>query len=121
MRLLRAAFARFFKLLPVSPSERELEGVGERVQRSLPTNFAIVALNGLCFPTAGRILGAGLLLTWFVSDLSDSAFLVGLIVPIQYGFALLAQPLVAGWLTAEPHRAPYYTAQSLIRAALIPE
>jgi MFS family permease len=118
MRLLRAAFAAFFKLLPVSPSETELEGAGERVRRSLPANFAIIALNGLCFPTAGRILGAGLLLTWFVSDLSDSAFLVGLIVPIQYGLALVAQPLVAEWLTAKPRRALFYTTQSLVRATL---
>jgi hypothetical protein len=117
VRFLRAAFAAFFRLLPVSPSEGDLEGAGERVRRSLPANFAVVALNGLCFPTAGRILGAGLLLTWFVSDLSDSAFLVGLIAPIQYGLALVAQPLVAGWLTAKPRRAPYYTAQSLVRAA----
>ena len=118
MRFLRAAFAAFFRLLPVSPSEDDLEGAGGRERQTLPANFAAIALNGLCFPTAGRILGAGLLLTWFVSDLSDSAFLVGLIVPIQYGLALVAQPLVAGWLTAKRRRAPYYTAQSLVRAAL---
>jgi MFS family permease len=117
LHFFRAAFAAFFKLLPVRPSGGELEGAGERIRRSLPANFAAIALNGLCFPVAGRVLGAGLLLTWFVSDLSDSAFLVGLVVPIQYGLALVAQPLVAEWLTAKPRRAPYYTAQSLVRAA----
>ena len=118
MRFFRAVFATLFKLLPVRPSASELEGASDRVRRSLPANFASIALNGLCFPVAGRILGAGLLLTWFVSDLSDSAFLVGLVVPIQYGLALVAQPLVAQWLTAKPRRAPYYTAQSLARGAL---
>lgn len=45
-----------------------MAGVSDRVQRSVPANFSAIALNGLCFPAAGRILGAGLLLTWFVSS-----------------------------------------------------
>jgi MFS family permease len=113
-----AILAAVFRLLPVGVSDGDLAGADEEVRRGLPSNFAAVALNGLCFPTAGRILGAGLLLTWFVSDLTASAFWVGLIVPIQYGLALAAQPVVAEWLTGKPRRAPYYTAQSLFRAAL---
>ena len=46
MRLFRAAFATLFGLLPVRPSEGELEGVSERVRRSLPSNFAAVAAGG---------------------------------------------------------------------------
>lgn len=115
---LRAALAAFFKLLPVSTSEKEFEGVQNRIQRSVPANFAAIAINGFFFPTAGRILGVGLLLTWFISDLTDSAFLVGLIVPIQYGLALIAQPLIAEWLTDKPRRSPFYIAQSLVRATL---
>lgn len=61
------------------------------MRRRLPANFAAVAINGLFFPTAGRILGAGLLLTWFVSDLTPSATLVATIIPIQDGLALIAQ------------------------------
>ena len=118
IRLLHEVFAAFFKVLPLNPSEAELRGAQEQVKRSLPANFAIVVLNGLCFPTAGRILAAGLLLAWFISDLSDSAFLVGLIVPIQYGLALIAQPLVAEWLMARPRRAPIYTVQACVRAML---
>src|SRR5215212_5020529 len=113
-----AILAAVFRLLPVRVSGDDLKGVSEQVRRGVPSNFAAVALNGLCFPTAGRILGAGLLLTWFVSDLTTSAFWVGLVVPIQYGLALVAQPFVAEWLTGKPRRAPYYTAQSLFRAAL---
>src|SRR5919202_3119968 len=113
-----ATLAAVFRLLPVGVSGDDLKGVSEQVRRGVPSNFTAIALNGLCFPTAGRILGAGLLLTWFISDLTTSAFWVGLVVPIQYGLALVAQPVVAEWLTGKPRRARYYIAQSLFRAAL---
>lgn len=113
-----ATLAAVFRLLPVKVADEDFKGASEDVRRATPSNFAAIALNGLCFPTAGRILGAGLLLTWFISDLTSSAFWVGLVVPIQYGLALVAQPLVAEWLTSKPRRAPYYTAQSLVRALL---
>jgi hypothetical protein len=99
-----ATLAAIFRLLPVRVSGDDLKGVSEDVRRGVPSNFAAIALNGLCFPTAGRILGAGLLLTWFISDLTASAFWVGLVVPIQYGLALVAQPVVAEWLTGRPRR-----------------
>jgi len=104
-------------VLPVRAAKDDLEGTTEQVRRSLPANFAAIALNGLFFPTAGRILGAGLLLTWFVSDLTQSATLVATIIPIQYGLALLAQPFFAEWLSVKHNRARYYTAQSILRAA----
>ena len=71
---------------------------------------ASVVLNGLFFPTAQRILGPGLLLTWFATQLAPAALWVGLIVPTQQGLALLAQPLVAEWLNAKPGRSRYHTA-----------
>jgi MFS family permease len=118
MKYVRKALGNFFRILPLQASERDMAGVSDRVQRAVPANFSAIALNGLCFPTAGRILGAGLVLTWFVSDLTPSAFWVGLIIPIQYGFALIAQPLVAQYLTTKSYRAPYYTAQSFLRCIL---
>src|SRR5213595_3735931 len=81
-----ATLAAVFRLLPVSVSGDDLKGASEQVRRGVPANFAAIALNGLCFPTAGRILGAGLLLTWFISDLTTSAFWVGLVVPINTGW-----------------------------------
>jgi MFS family permease len=84
----------------------------------LAANFAAIVLNGLFFPTAGKILGAGLVLTWFVSDLTRSAFVAGLLIPIQYGAALLAQPWIAQWMSRRPRRVPFYRNQALVRAGL---
>lgn len=117
MEFLRKFLAAFFRVLPVRADEKELQDVSKQVKQNLPSNFAAFALNGFFFPTAGRILGAGLLLTWFVSDLTPSATAVSAIIPIQYGLALIAQPYIAQWISTKQKRARYYTAQSILRAA----
>ena len=47
-----------------------------------------------------------------------SAFVVGLLVPIQYGVALLAQPWIGQWMSTRSGRVRYYRHQSLVRAAV---
>jgi MFS family permease len=112
---LRNLLAAFFRLLPISVSEDELKTVDQPTREAFPANFSAIASNGFFFPTAGRIVAAGLLLTWFVSELSESAIWVSLIIPIQYGLALIAQPLFAQWLSRKPQRKQYYTMQALLR------
>jgi MFS family permease len=85
-------------------------------KEALQANFAAIVLNGLFFPTAGKILGAGLLLTWFLDELTSSALAVAALVPIQYGAALLAQPWIGQWMSRRPKRAVYYRNQALLRA-----
>jgi hypothetical protein len=110
-----------FGRAPLSAIGRPLIGSRHRAEvgdENRAANFAAIVLNGLFFPTAGKILGAGLLLTWFVSELTRSAFVVGLLVPIQYGVALLAQPWIAQWMSGRPQRVPFYRQQALVRGCL---
>jgi MFS family permease len=81
-------------------------------------NFGALIANGFFFPIAGKILGTGLLLTWFVSDLTDSAFVAGLLIPIQYGISLLAQPWIGQAVSERPYRVRYYVYQALFRAVV---
>lgn len=115
---MRAVLRAVFRLLPVRAGSAELAGTSERIRRVLPETFGAIALNGFFFPPAGRIVAAGLLLTWFLNDLNASAFLIGLIIPIQYGLALLGQPIIAQWMSTRPRRARYYAWQSWLRAFL---
>src|SRR5690606_30613599 len=112
---LRAALAARYRLLPVHASESALAETDEQTRKALPHNFAAIATNGFFFPTAGRIVAAGLLLTWFVSELTPSAFWVSIIIPIQYGLALIAQPWIAEWLSGKRRRGRFYTYQALLR------
>ena len=108
-------FAAIGRHLPIdwtaAGSERKRGG-----KETLQANFAAIVLNGLFFPTAGKILGAGLLLTWFLDELTSSALAVAALVPIQYGAALLAQPWIGQWMSRRPKRAVYYRHQALVRA-----
>ena len=108
-------FAAFARRLRIDWNVSDHRG---RTRTTLQANFAAIVLNGLFFPTAGKILGAGLLLTWFLNELTSSAFVVGLLIPIQYGASLLAQPWIGQWLSTRPKRAPYYRNQALVRAAV---
>lgn len=90
----------------------------EHAPADVRRNALAIALNGLFFPPAGGIVSAGLVLTWFVSDLTAAAWVAGLIVPVQYGFSLIAQPFFADWIGSRPSRAPVYRGQALFRGIL---
>jgi MFS family permease len=117
MKFIQPLFARVARLLKVEDEVKE-KRLPETQRANLLSNFGAIVLNGLFFPTAGKILGAGLLLTWFLDELNASAFVIGLVIPIQYGAALLAQPWIGQWLSTKPRRAPYYRAQAIARAVL---
>lgn len=106
-RPLRELAGLFLKLASIQ-SDAKLEKITEEQRRALPANFGAIVLNGLFFPTAGKILGAGLLLAWFLDELHASTFLIGLVIPIQYGVALLAQPWIGQWMSGKLKRVPYY-------------
>jgi MFS transporter len=117
VKRIQSLFATVARLLKVQ-SDVERERLNYPQRKTLLANFGAIVLNGLFFPTAGKILGAGLLLAWFLDELKSPLFLIGLLVPIQYGLALLAQPWIGRWLSAKPRSAPYYRGQALLRGAL---
>jgi MFS family permease len=117
VKRIQSLFAGVARLLKVGADvEDEVRDTSQR--KTLLANFGAIVLNGLFFPTAGKILGAGLLLAWFLDELKSPLFLIGLLIPIQYGLALLAQPWIGQWLSGKPRSAPYYRAQALLRGAL---
>jgi MFS family permease len=115
MKVVESLFASVSRWLKV---EAEAKEVPQTQRTNLLANFGAIVLNGLFFPTAGKILGAGLLLTWFLDELSASAFLIALVVPIQYGAALLAQPWIGQWLSTKYQGARYYRGQAIARGIL---
>lgn len=62
MKIVESFFASISRLLKVQ-AEAETSELSKSERDALPANFGAVVLNGLFFPTAGKILGAGLLLT----------------------------------------------------------
>jgi len=78
-------------------------------QRHLRRNFSLGLLNGAFFNLFSALLDPSLVLSWFVSQLTTSNFLIGLIVPIQQGGWFLPQLVVSSYLQRRQRKLPFYT------------
>jgi MFS family permease len=85
-------------------------------RRHLRRNFSLGLANGAFFNLSNSLLDPSLVLTWLVSQLTSSNFLIGLVVPINQGGWFLPQLLVSGYLQGRKRKLPVYVAMSAPRA-----
>ena len=85
-------------------------------QRHLRRNFSLGIANGALFNLASSLLEPSLVLTWLVSQLTSSNFLIGLVMSINQGGWFLPQLLVSGYLQGRKRKLPLYVAMSAPRA-----
>jgi hypothetical protein len=82
-------------------------------QRHLRRNFSFGVLNGVFFSLFGALLDPSLVLSWFVSQLTTSNFLIGLIMPIQNGGWFLPQLVMSGCLQSRREKSPFTLSNGL--------
>lgn len=87
-------------------------------QRHLRRNFSLGLLNGAFFNLFSALLDPSLVLSWFVSQLTTSNFLIGLIVPIQHGGWFLPQLVVSSYLQRRQRKLPFYTYIAGVRVTI---
>lgn len=87
-------------------------------QRHLRRNFSLGLLNGAFFNLFTALLDPSLVLSWFVSQLTTSNFLIGLIVPIQHGGWFLPQLVVSSYLQRRQRKLPFYTYMAGVRVTI---
>lgn len=87
-------------------------------QRHLRRNFSLGLLNGAFFNLFSALLDPSLVLSWFVSQLTTSNFLIGLIVPIQHGGWFLPQLVVSSYLQRRQRKLPFYTYMAGVRVTI---
>lgn len=87
-------------------------------QRHLRRNFSLGLLNGAFFNLFTALLDPSLVLSWFVSQLTTSNFLIGLIVPIQHGGWFLPQLVVSSYLQRRQRKLPFYTYIAGVRVTI---
>ena len=87
-------------------------------QRHLRRNFSLGLLNGAFFNLFSALLDPSLVLSWFVSQLTTSNFLIGLIVPIQHGGWFLPQLVVSSYLQRRQRKLPFYARMAGVRVAI---
>ena len=92
--------------------------INATAQRHLRRNFSFGVLNGVFFNLFSALLDPSLVLSWFVSQLTTSNFLIGLIVPIQGGGWFLPQLVVSGYLQRRQRKLPFYARVAGVRVAI---
>ncbi len=82
----------------------------DEVQRYLPRNFTAHLLNNGFLAFGTSLISSGVILPLFISNLSDSKLLVGLIMTISF----------SGWLVPQLFTAPLVARFRRIKALLVP-
>ncbi|MDY7041018.1 MAG: MFS transporter [Chloroflexota bacterium] len=90
-------------------------GISDIARRHLRRNFFLGVGNGVLFNLSNALTETSLVLTWFVSQLTGSNFLIGLVGPIREGGWFLPQLLVSGYLQRQKRKLPLYKAVALVR------
>ena len=92
--------------------------INATAQRHLRRNFSLGVLNGAFFNFYSALLDPSLVLSWFVSQLTTSNFLIGLIVPIQGGGWFLPQLVISSYLQRRQRKLPFYARVAGVRVAI---
>jgi hypothetical protein len=81
-------------------------------------NFKLGVANGILYITAETLLDPTLVLVTFLSMLTNSPLLLGMLLPIRDGAWALPQLWVSGYLQSIPHKITIYRRMSLVRIVL---
>jgi hypothetical protein len=92
--------------------------INATAQRHLRRNFSLGVLNGAFFNLFSALLDPSLVLSWFVSQLTTSNFLIGLIAPIQQGSWFLPQLVVSSYLQRRQRKLPLYARVAGVRVTI---
>ncbi len=78
-------------------------------------NFSLGVLNGVLFGAVDTLLEPNLVLVTFVSFLTDSPVLLGLVYPMSQAGWYLPQLWVSGWFQSKPYALPIYRVMAVVR------
>jgi MFS family permease len=85
-------------------------------QREVRRSFALGVFNGVAFQFAEQLIDPALILTWFVSQLTASNLLVGLVAPLANAGWMLPQIFVSARVQRMQRKMPSYRLAAAIRA-----
>ena len=91
------------------------EGVPSAARRDQQRNFFLGVINGAVFRVIEAFTDPGLVISWFLTQLGVSNFLVGAISPIRYGGGSVPQILLSRHLQSQPLKQPFYRLVGVIR------
>lgn len=89
------------------------------VTRHLQRNFWLGVTSGVAYNLYIVVLSTELVMTWFLSGLTESNLLISLLVPIELGSWYFLQLLLSGYVQRQPCTMPLYRRMGWIRVAAV--
>ena len=83
--------------------------------RDLPRNFRLGVISGIAHNLYTTVLSTGLVMTWFLSELTHSNLLISLLIPIELGSWYFLQLLLSGYVQRRPRAMPLYRLMAVLR------
>ena len=80
-------------------------------------NFVLGVVSGVAYNLYIVVLSTELVMTWFLSELTDSNLLISLLVPIEMGSWYFLQLLLSGYVHRQPRALPLYRSMAVVRVA----
>ncbi len=83
--------------------------------QALQRNYWLGVLNGAAYRLSLALLDGAIVLPWFVSQITSSKVVIGLLLPIQNGGWFLPQLFLSRYLQRQRRRVPFYNVASNLR------
>jgi MFS family permease len=83
----------------------------------LRRNFTLGVISGVAYNLYLATLSTQLVMTWFLSELTDSNLLISLLLPIEIGSWYFLQLVLLGYVQRRARALPMYQAMAAIRVA----
>jgi MFS family permease len=84
-------------------------------KREVQRSFNLNIFNGAIFNFAGRLIDPPLVLTWFVSQLTPSNLIIGLVAPLGQACWYLPQVFISTHIQRVQRKMPIYSLAAVIR------
>jgi MFS family permease len=94
-------------------------GVDSDMPGQAGRNFNLGVISGIAFNLYTAILGTELVMTWFLSEITDSNLLISLLIPIELGSWYFLQLLLSGYVQRQPLAMPLYRSMGIVRVAAL--
>jgi MFS family permease len=96
-----------------------IAGINEEAPHIVKRNFRLGVISGVAFELYKVILSTPLVMTWFLSELTQSNLIIGLLVPIDYGGWFFLQFLLSNYVGRRRRALPIYRRTATVRIAAL--
>ena len=91
----------------------------EDMPSHLQRNFGLGVVSGVAYNLYTAVLSTQLVITWFLSELTDSNLLISLLIPIEMGSWFFLQLILSGYVQRQPRALPLYRLMAIARLAAV--